>query len=187
MLDFTITLENKNILLRPLQQDDLVELLPLTGDPNMWMFFTHDLSTYEGILDWAQPAFEKKRLQFVIIDKSNGLLIGSSALGNYSKRDFRIEIGWTWLGVAFQGMGINNQVKQLMLTYCFENFELERVEFKTDVLNTQARKALQNIWAIEEGVLRSHTVMTKGRRRDTSYFSILKNEWQHVKRENGWE
>lgn len=186
MIKFDLVLENENIRLRPLQQEDLVELLPLTVDPIMWKFYTHDLSTYEGLLTWAQPAFEKNRLQFAVVDNNTDLLIGSTAFGNYSERDFRIEIGWTWLGIPFQGKGINSQMKQLMLTYCFEILELERVEFKTDVLNSQARKALCNIWAIEEGVLRSHTVMTKGRRRDTLYFSILKNEWPHVQRENGW-
>ncbi|SDZ34832.1 MULTISPECIES: GNAT family N-acetyltransferase [Rhodonellum] len=172
--------------MRPLVQEDLVELLPLTGAPNMWMFYTHDLSTITGITEWAQPAFRKERLQFVIIDKNTDLLIGSSAFGNISSRDSRLEIGWTWLGQQFQGIGINHQIKQLMLSHCFEVLDLERVEFKTDVLNSQARKALRNIGAIEEGVLRGHTLMTKNRRRDTLYFSILKNEWPQLKRENDW-
>jgi RimJ/RimL family protein N-acetyltransferase len=77
-------------------------------------------------------------------------------------------------------------VKKLLLTFCFENIGLARVEFKTDVLNVQARKALKNIGAIEEGVLRSHTLMTRERRRDTIYYSILKQEWEYVKRENDW-
>ena len=73
-----------------------------------------------------------------------------------------------------------------MLDYAFEKLYIERVEFKTDVLNAQARASLKNIGAIEEGVLRSHTLMTKGRRRDTIYYSILKSEWNHIKRENDW-
>lgn len=186
MVDFNLILENDNILLRPINQEDLLELLPLTGVTNMWMYYTHDLSTINGMTEWAQPAFRKERLQLVIIDKNTDLLIGSSAFGNISSRDSRLEIGWTWLGVEFQGTGINHQVKQLMLHHCFEVLDLERVEFKTDVLNRQARKALRNIGAIEEGVLRSHTLMTKNRRRDTLYFSILKNEWPQVKRENNW-
>ncbi len=186
MLDFSLVLENDNIQLRPINEEDLLELLPLTVEPTLWKFYTHDLCTYEGLKEWTRPAFVKERLQFVVVDKNTGLLVGSTALGNYSERDKRIEIGWTWLGIPFQGTGINMQMKKLMLTYCFDVLDLERVEFKTDVLNSQARKALNNIWAIEEGVLRCHTVMTKGRRRDTLYFSILKNEWHHVQRENGW-
>lgn len=186
MIDFNLRLENNFVLLRPLEKTDLPHLLVLSSNPEMWRFFTHDLSTKEGLSDWALPAFEKQRLQFVIIEKSTGAMVGSSAFGNISERDSRLEIGWTWLGLDYQGKGINAQVKRLMLTYCFESLGLERVEFKTDVLNVQARKGLKNINAIEEGVLRSHTLMTRGRRRDTIYFSILKQEWEYVKRENDW-
>jgi len=186
MIDFNLRLENESVLLRPLEEADLPPLLVLSSNPEMWRFFTHDLSTLEGISAWARPAFEKQRLQFAIIEKNSGDIIGSTAFGNISERDSRLEIGWTWLGKEFQGMGINSQVKKLMLSHCFEVLGLERVEFKTDVLNVQARKALENIGAIEEGVLRSHTLMTRERRRDTIYYSILKQEWDYVKRENDW-
>jgi RimJ/RimL family protein N-acetyltransferase len=55
------------------------------------------------------------------------------------------------------------------------------VEFKTDVLNQKARKALLKIGATEEGVLRSHTLMPHGRRRDTIYYSVLRDEWDRLK------
>ncbi|MFD2201309.1 GNAT family N-acetyltransferase [Shivajiella indica] len=186
MLDFDLILESDILLLRPLMPEDIPQLLDLTSNPDMWRFNTHDLSTEEGVAVWAEPAFKQQRLQFVVIDKASGKMVGSSAFGNFSTRDKRMEIGWTWLGKEHQGTGINQEMKRLMLTYCFESLDLERVEFKTDVLNIQARKALKNINAIEEGVLRSHTLMTRERRRDTIYFSILKNEWPYVKRENNW-
>jgi RimJ/RimL family protein N-acetyltransferase len=112
-----------------------------------------------------------------VIDKRSGKLLGSTGFGNYFPRDQRIEIGWTWLGKAFQGIGINAQMKSLMLQYAFEELEMLRVEFKTDVLNLPARQALLRLGAAEEGVLRSHTLMTQGRRRDTIYYSFLKGEW----------
>jgi RimJ/RimL family protein N-acetyltransferase len=186
MIEKGLILENKEILLRPLEESDLKDFLKLTVEPDMWRLYTHDLSSLAGLQSWASPAFNGERVQFTVIDKKTGLIIGSTAFGNISERDKRLEIGWTWLGKEFQGVGINGKVKGLLLTYCFEVLDLERVEFKTDVLNTQARRSMSNIHAIEEGVLRSHTVMTNGRRRDTIYFSILKNEWPYVKRENSW-
>ncbi|MFN3801813.1 GNAT family N-acetyltransferase [Belliella pelovolcani] len=185
-IDFNLKLESDHLLLRPLLENDLNQLLELTQEPDMWKFYTHDLSHIDTLSDWARPAFKRERLQFVIIDKATNTILGSSAFGNYALRDRRIEIGWTWLAKSHQGSGINAQVKQIMLTYAFEKLYMERVEFKTDVLNSQARKALRNIGAIEEGVLRSHTLMTKERRRDTIYYSILKSEWIHIKRENDW-
>ena len=69
-----------------------------------------------------------------------------------------------------------------MLTHAYDVMGYERVEFKTDVLNSGARRGLVKIGATEEGVLRSHTLMPGGRRRDTIYYSILRHEWPGVKR-----
>jgi len=177
MLARDLALESNQILLRPLQAADFPALLPLTQDPSLWTYFTHDLSTLAGLETWAAGHFSEERLQFIVIDKASQQVLGSTGFGNYSPRDQRIEIGWTWLGKAFQGTGINAQMKFLMLHYAFEELEMLRVEFKTDVLNLPARHALLRLGATEEGVLRSHTVMTKGRRRDTIYYSFLRGEW----------
>jgi RimJ/RimL family protein N-acetyltransferase len=177
MLDRDLVLESDHILLRPLQAEDFPPLLPLTQDASLWTYFTHDLSTLAGLETWAAGHFSGDRLQFVVIDKTTQQVLGSTGFGNYFPRDQRIEIGWTWLGKAFQGTGINTQMKSLMLQYAFEELGMIRVEFKTDVLNLPARQALLRLGATEEGVLRSHTLMTQGRRRDTIYYSFLRGEW----------
>ena len=112
--------------------------------------------------------------------------MGSTSFGNISLRDKRAEIGWTWIGQNYQGKGINSEIKYLMIKYLFETLDFERVELKTDVLNIKARKALLRIGLKEEGVLRSHTLMTHGRRRDTVYYSLLKSEWEEIKLKNNW-
>jgi RimJ/RimL family protein N-acetyltransferase len=177
MLDRDLILENEQLLLRPLQVADFPALLELTQDASLWTYFTHDLSTLAGLETWAAGHFSGDRLQLVVIDKATQQVLGSTGFGNYFPRDQRIEIGWTWLGKAFQGTGINGQMKSLMLQYAFEELEMLRVEFKTDVLNLPARQALLRLGATEEGVLRSHTLMTQGRRRDTIYYSFLRGEW----------
>ncbi len=68
-----------------------------------------------------------------------------------------------------------------MMQYCFEEMNFERVEFKTDVENKRARKGLEKIGGIEEGVLRSHMTMWNNRRRTSVYYSVLKNEWPVLK------
>ncbi len=182
MLARDLVLENEQLLLRPLQVEDFPALFELTQDASLWIYFTHDLSTLAGLETWAAGHFSGDRLQLVVIDKRSGKLLGSTGFGNYFPRDQRIEIGWTWLGKAFQGTGINAQMKSLMLQYAFDALEMLRVEFKTDVLNLPARQALLRLGATEEGVLRSHTLMTKGRRRDTIYYSFLRGEkWLIVK------
>lgn len=177
-IDRDLILENEHVLLRPLTLEDFPSLQALSGDPEMWRYFTFDLSVPEEFAKWAEPHFSGDRLQFVVIDKLSGKVAGSTAFGNFSPRDQRIEIGWTWLGKEFRGNGINQAMKRAMLDYCFDELKLKRVEIKTDVLNMPARKALLKLGAVEEGILRSHTLLTQGRRRDTIYYSVLAGEWK---------
>lgn len=176
MLPPDLQLESERLLLRPLERENLPTLLELTQDPALWTYFTHDLSTLEGLEAWAAGYFAGDRFQFIVIDKATQQVLGSTGFGNYFPRDQRIEIGWTWLGRAVQGTGTNREMKSLMLDYAFKELGMLRVEFKTDVLNLPARRALLRLGATEEGILRSHMLMTHGRRRDTIYYSFLKGE-----------
>ncbi|MFA6979098.1 MAG: GNAT family protein [Ignavibacteriaceae bacterium] len=180
-----MTLQTNEILLRPVKLEDFDSFSKLTDNKSMWIYFTSDLSKKSKLKKWVETAIseneKKTRLAFTVVDKSTNKPIGSTSFGNISNRDKRIEIGWTWISKEYQGKGINDQIKFLMLQYCFESMDFERVEFKTDVLNDHARKALLRIGAKEEGVLRSHTLMTHNRRRDTIYYSVLRSEWNEIK------
>ncbi|TDQ18640.1 RimJ/RimL family protein N-acetyltransferase [Algoriphagus boseongensis] len=177
MVPRDLILQNEKVLLRPMTRQDFPLLQKLTQDPERWIYFTQDLSKPEEFEIWASGHFSGERFQFTVIEKATGKVAGATAFGSFSPRDERLEIGWTWLGKDFQGTGINQEMKKLMLDYCFQQLKVKRVEIKTDVLNIPARKALLKLGAREEGVLRSHTLMTRGRRRDTIYYSFLEGEW----------
>jgi RimJ/RimL family protein N-acetyltransferase len=176
-----LTIATEKVLLRPLDKEDIPELSNLTGDASLWTYFTSRLHHSDELLHWVETALQEreegKRLPFTIVEKTTGQLCGSTSLGNISYPDKRIEIGWSWLGKSFQGTGINVHAKFCLLNFAFEMLSFERVEFKTDNLNERAKQALRKIGAKEEGVLRSHMQMPLNRRRDSVYFSILKNEW----------
>jgi len=177
-------------MLRPTTLEDIEEFSLLTADTGLWYYFTCDLSDRLELENWVKESLIQKqkqvRLPFTIIDKSENRIAGATSFGNISYFDKRIEIGWTWIAKAYQGKRINDQVKCLMLDYCFEVINFLRVEFKTDVLNIFARNALIRMNMTEEGVLRSHSLMTNNRRRDTIYYSVLKSEWDNIKLKNNW-
>jgi len=176
-----IILENDFVLLKPLSIEDKNGFVKIAFDKDIWRFSVnriYDDFELDHFISEAISSKEKQlRFPFTIIDKAKNKIAGSTSFGNYSAKDKRIEIGWTWLGKEFWGTGINLHCKKLMIDFAFENLKLERVEFKTDVLNIAARNALLKLAAFEESILRSHTLMHDGRRRDTIYYSILKNEY----------
>ena len=179
-----ILLEDHDVLLRPLLRQDIPFLQKHSSNSELWEYFTHDLSKPKQFEKWIKPHFEGERIQFSVINKIRGELAGSTAFGNYSMQDQRIEIGWSWLGTSFHGIEINQKMKKLMLAYCFEKLSLKRVEMKTDILNLPARHALKKLGAMEEGVLRSHTLLHHGRRRNTIYYSVLPEDWKKIKAQN---
>lgn len=187
MINFSsdILLETQSVLLRPIVSSDFESLKQIAFDPDIWNFTVTIIRKDVELKQYLQACFNSRinneRYTFTIIRKQTNSIAGCTAFGNISALDKRLEIGWTWLGKEYRNTGLNKAMKFLMLQYAFETLCCERVEFKTDVLNLQSRKALTKIGAVEEGVLRSHTQMHSSRRRDTIYYSILNNEWNSLK------
>lgn len=179
------TLETPRVLLRAMKGDDYTELQPLAAERETFKYFTKELSDPQELRRWMNDALQARaggqRMPFTIYDKDEKQICGCTSYGNISFYDKRIEIGWTWLGPQFMGAGVNRQAKFALLSYAFEVMRMERVEIKTDTLNERAKAALLKIGMIPEGVLRSHTLMHSGRRRDSIYFSIIRNEWAERK------
>lgn len=181
----TIILETQRAMLRLLQPEDAKELKKITSPEIIWKYFTKNLADYNELVKWIYDALQErvqgKRMPFAIIDKESMTLCGSTSLGNISFYDKRMEIGWTWLGTEYMGTGINRHTKFALLSYAFDVAGMERVEIKTDYLNERSRAALHKIGAWEEGILKSHMLMHDGRRRDSVYYSYLKEDWAKIK------
>jgi len=178
-------LENNVVLLRPIVLSDAEQLRAIAFDADIWRYFVFridqqaDLDKF--IADSINDTAAGTCVAFSIIVKASQELAGSMSYLNLAEKEKRLEIGRSWLGKQFRGAGINHWAKFLLLEYAFESLDCERVEFKTDVLNRQARQGLLNIGAKEEGVLRSYNFMPDGRRRDAIFYSVLKSEWPGVK------
>lgn len=186
-VDPAATLQIEHVLLRPVAEQDREPLKAIALDDSIWRYFVIRISTgadFDAFFDTGLADHEAgRRAVYTIIDTRTDSVAGSMSFGNLFPKDQRVEIGWSWLGKDFQGAGINRWSKFLLMRHAFEAMRAERVEFKTDVLNLQARKALSNVGATEEGVLRSFNPMPDGRRRDAIYYSVLRAEWPQVKQQ----
>ena len=188
LFDPDIKLETSLVQLRIINSSDAEAFRRIMFEKETWEFYTEQYSDEFGLQEFVGQAIadfqSKTRCPFAVIERKKRQVIGSTSFGNISSRDKRIEIGWTWLCKDSRGRGANRHAKFLLLEYAFEVLQYQRVEFKTDVLNQAARKALLKIGAVEEGILRSHTQMHSNRRRDTIYYSILRDEWPKVRDEH---
>ena len=181
----SFSLETPRVILRLMDQNDRKHFSTITGNAEIWKYFTKDLSDDAVLKQWIEEALLErgagKRMPFTIFDKDTKTICGSTSYGNISFFDKRVEIGWSWLGTEYMGTGVNRHAKFALLSFAFEVMNMERVEVKTDNLNERAKTALMKIGMKPEGILRSHMQMHSNRRRDSIYYSILNGEWENVK------
>jgi RimJ/RimL family protein N-acetyltransferase len=178
-------LENEHVLLRPIVASDADQFRAIAFDADIWTYFVSRITNEAEFDRFMTSAVEdicaRRRIAFGVISKAANRIAGSMSYGNLAEKEKRLEIGWSWLGKEFRGAGINRWAKYLLLEHAFEKLHCERVEFKTDVLNKQARRGLENIGATQEGIFRSYNYMPDNRRRDAVFYSIVKGEWPRIK------
>jgi RimJ/RimL family protein N-acetyltransferase len=184
--DEEIILENNFTILRPINKTDIDSLLPVaTKDKDLLQFSPAPIYTKDLLQKYIDKAVEnrlnKNRYTFIVFDKTQNAYAGSTSFLNISNSDDRLEIGATWYGKNFQGTGLNRNCKYLLMEFAFDKLDAERIEFKTDERNLASRKAIEKIGGQLEGILRQHTLMYDGFRRNTVCYSILKSEWRKLK------
>jgi RimJ/RimL family protein N-acetyltransferase len=92
-----------------------------------------------------------------------------------------LEIGWTWIGKAYQGTQVNPENKYLLLRHAFETLGAIRVQLKTDARNIQSQRAMAKLGAKLEGTLRNQIILPDGYYRHSVMFSVIADEWPEVK------
>lgn len=180
-----VVLTGTRIRMEPLRDDHFEGLCAVAMDAPVWRWTIMGEQDEPGLRRWVDTALSNKAAgterPFATIDIASGLVIGSSRYMSIAPEHKRLEIGWTWLGMAFQRSGRNREAKLLQLTHAFETLGANRVEFKAHARNVQSRTALLGIGATFEGVHRNHSIMPDGSLRDSAWYSVIKEEWPEVK------
>lgn len=181
-----VVLEGSHVRLEPLCADHHADLCVVAFDEEIWRWSLTDIQTPDDLRRYLDRALEEQAsgvsLPFATVDRASGKAIGSTRFGSIDHANRRVEIGWTWLGRAFQRTACNTEAKYLMLRHAFERLGCLRVELKTDALNARSRAAILRLGAKEEGMLRKHMMTDRGRARDTVYFAIVDDDWPAVKK-----
>lgn len=181
----TVTLEGQFVRLEPLTQHYHDGVCDAIGDGRLWELFVTLVPHPDGVSGFIEQAEADlnagRSLPFATVDVASGKVIGSTRFMNVQLANKRLEIGFTFIAASHQKSSINTEAKLLMLSHAFETLGVNRVEFLTDYLNANSRRAILRLGAKEEGILRSHMVMPDGRVRDSVLYSILAHEWPGVK------
>ena len=184
-LSHPVTLSGRIIELIPLERTHFDDLLALSKDIRIWQHYAmegHDTFKMTQSLETALLEREKgTQYAFVIIQKEDNKIIGSTRLLDIQKEHQKLEIGWTWMHPDYWAKNINTECKFLLLEYCFENLGCTRVQLRTDENNIRSRKAIEKTGAQFEGIIRNDMIRNNGTKRNSAYYSIIDSDWLRVK------
>lgn len=181
-------LEDDQVLLRPLKADDFENLLPFAlNEQDTWNYSLVSAKGDTGMRSYIDVALKAreagKEYPFIVYDKKTGQYAGCTRFYDIQPQYESLQLGYTWYGEKFRGTGLNKHCKFLLLQFAFETLDMKRIEFRADARNERSIAAMKSLGCKVEGILRSHTPIEDGTRRDSIVLSILQPEWQQEVRE----
>ena len=185
-----VTLAGTHTTLVPLSPDHAPALAEAARDGELWrLWYTtvpHPDQMVREIDRRLGLLAANSMLPFTVLDAS-GRPVGMTTYMNVDAVNRRVEIGSTWYAARVQRSGLNTNCKLLLLGHAFDALDCIAVEFRTHVLNTQSRRAIERLGAKQDGILRNHMRMPNGTVRDTVVYSVIANEWPTVQAHLRWQ
>jgi RimJ/RimL family protein N-acetyltransferase len=147
--EFQPVLTGDLLELRPLREDDFAVLHAAASDPLIW-------EQHPEPDRWTEPVFRRffrgamdSGGAFMVVDRRDGRVIGSSRYAEYDEAKSEVEIGWTFLVRSHWGGVYNAEMKRLMLAHALRF--VRRVIFRVGPDNRRSRRALEKIGAAYVG------------------------------------
>lgn len=175
-----VVLENAVVRLEPLTYDHVPDLfLAGGGDDEVWRWLSVPTPrTAEELASVAAEVIESPTYAaHAVVLRESGRAVGWTTYLDVPGFDQSVEIGWTWYGRAVWRTAVNTSCKVMLIDHAFDVVGYNRVQLKTDNLNTRSQAAIRRIGGVHEGTLRRHRPRLDGTWRDTVVFGILDDEW----------
>lgn len=177
-------LKGRYVTLEPLSvekhSDSIYE--DMKDDPNIWFYLLEeppaDREAMRAVV--AEKSKSQDPLFFAVIDNATGRALGWQSFLRIEPNHRVIEVGYITYGSSLQRTRGSTEAQYLFASYVFDVLGYRRYEWKCNNLNAPSKKAAQRLGFVFEGVFRQHMI-SKGRNRDSAWFSILDREWPRHK------
>jgi RimJ/RimL family protein N-acetyltransferase len=179
----SVKLVNERVALLPLGLEYYEALLPFSiYEPELWMYALQSAASpeqlWQYIIDAGNACAEGKAIPFVIVDKETHRVAGSTRFYDIDISRRQVRIGYSWLGGAFHGTGLNKICKRLMLDYAFRVLKMDHVELRVDCRNLKSIRAVQKLGAILQYTERQYCKEEKMVIREVLGFNISRAYWE---------
>ncbi|OPZ73927.1 MAG: putative ribosomal N-acetyltransferase YdaF [Firmicutes bacterium ADurb.Bin456] len=174
-----LELETTRFTLRKIEDRDLETLHSYWSDEAVTKYMNATFKSMEqtrqmvDILNILPEIGEGRR--WVIVEKANGVVVGSCGYHNLKVEHRRAEVGFE-LGREHWGRGIMQEVMHRIIRHCFEDLNLNRIEAFVTAGNHRSLKALEKLGFKQEGVLRKYEFIRTDFH-DQVILSLLRSDW----------
>ena len=114
-----VTLRNPHVRLEPLTAAHVPALARVGLDPALWPWIPAPITSIDGMRDYVARALDEQvrgqSLPFAIVDAQREEVVGTTRYAAIDVPNRRLEIGWTWVALAWQRRGANREAKYLQL------------------------------------------------------------------------
>lgn len=177
-----ITLRGQSMVLEPLHRRHAEELWQAAQqDPagdGSWDYMGYGpFPTSEAMAAFvAAFASTHDPMAWAVRPVATGAVSGWLTLMDIQPAHAAIELGHIWFAPRMQRTRAATEAMFLLLRLAADDLGYRRLVWKCNALNAPSRRAAERLGFTYEGTLRAHSV-TKGRLRDTAFFSIVGSEW----------
>lgn len=143
-----LPLESERLVLLPLKKEDFASLYDIGSDPLLWEQHPNK-NRYELVefRNFFKGALESNGA-YKIMDNQHHV-VGCSRYYDYDANDNSIFVGYTFIGRAFWGKGLNQELKHLMINHAFK--EVDIVRFHIGETNFRSQKSIERFGAVKTG------------------------------------
>jgi RimJ/RimL family protein N-acetyltransferase len=161
---------------------DLFAANSVDKDGSIFTYFGYgpfaSLADYRAWLDGV--AHRDDPMVHAIVDTARGAAVGVCNYAHIQPAVGSIEVAGLVFSPLLQRRPAATEAMYLMMRRAFDELGYRRYEWKCDSLNLPSRAAAARLGFRYEGLFRQATI-TKGRNRDTAWFSIIDGEWPAVR------
>ncbi len=152
------------------------------GDDALWTYRPTPRPETESALadlvdEWEAPG---ENLTWAVVPTVTGEAAGMTSFYRVDPAQGQVEVAAIVYARRLQRSAAATEATYLLMRYAFDGLGYRRFEWKCDSLNEPSREAARRLGFTHEGRFRNHMV-TKGRNRDTDWFSVTDAEWPALK------
>lgn len=170
-------LRGEQVVLRPIQRDDLKRLYELQQNVDLVVlafgaWFPFPLARMEERFD---KNVAEEQTWFAI--EVEGVVIGTTGLKDIERRDGTASVGISITDPAYLGEGHGRDALKALLDWGFRGQNFRRIWLDTLATNERAIRSYRACGFVEEGRLRKHFYFD-GAYVDAVVMGILRSEWE---------